>query len=101
MTHVHPLKDERGSWSSMRILLFCAVIPLLILMTFLEGGKVMEFPQAVWTGWFGLGSMLTIGAFGPRMAQYLSPIGSALVSAVSQAKRDLREPSKLDDHTRD
>ena len=79
------LRDERGSVSSMRTLLFCVAIPVLVLMTFTEAAKWLLFPAAAWTAWSGIVSMLIIGCFGPRVAQYLGPQLGAIVNAVKDS----------------
>lgn len=90
------LHDEQGSRSAMRHLLFGVNVPVVVSMTIAEGfGR--SFQPTVWTFWGGFTSMLAVGCFGPRMAQYLAPIAEKLGSAIGQAKRDARLPSRLDD----
>lgn len=95
------LRDERGSRSSMRVLLFAVAMPALAGMTIAEAAGRARFDPVVWTTWSSIASMLIVGCFGPRVAQYLAPQLSSIVTAISTAKRDPREPSRLDDHTRD
>lgn len=73
------ISDERGKASAMRALLFYVAVPVLALMTLAGGFLGIEFPAAAWTVWGSLATMLTVGSFGPRIAQYLAPqIGSAV-----------------------
>ena len=95
------LRDERGARSTMRTLLFVVVVPVLVSMTALEATAKGRFDPIVWTTWSSLAGMLVIGCFGPRVAQYLAPQLAAIVTAISTAKRDPREPSRLDDHRQD
>lgn len=91
------LRDERGSRSSMRVLLYFVAMPALVLMTLCEATKVHEFQATVWTVWSGVVGLLIAGCFGPRVAQHLGPVLGQLVNAVGQAKRDPRLPSRTDD----
>ena len=94
------LRDEQGSRSSMRVLLLVVVMPTLVGMTVLEAlGRALQ--PIVWTAWSSIAGMLVVGSFGPRVAQYLGPQLAAIVNAIGQAKRDPREPSRLDKHTAD
>ncbi len=76
---------RRGAVSSMRTLLLCCVIPVLVVMTFASAFAGAEFPAAAWTTWGGLASMLTIGCFGPRIAQYLGPQLGAAMAAIKDS----------------
>ncbi|MFL5912755.1 MAG: hypothetical protein ACJ768_19590 [Gaiellaceae bacterium] len=95
------LRDERGSRSSMRVLLFAVAMPVLAGMTIAEAAGVREFQPVVWSSWVTIATMLIAGCFGPRIAQYLAPQISAAVQAIAQAKRDPRQPSRLDKHAED
>jgi hypothetical protein len=90
------LRDERGARSSMRVLLFVVVVPVMVLMTAAEllGHQLQS---TVWTVWSSMAGMLIVGSFGPRIAQYIGPQLGAVAGAVGQAKRDPRLPSKYDD----
>jgi hypothetical protein len=84
------LSDERGSRSSMRVLLFCVVTPTLVAMTALEAvGHPLQ--NVVWATWSSIAGMLIIGCFGPRIAQYLAPQLGTLVDKISAARRDVLE----------
>lgn len=75
------LRDEQGNISSMRTLLFTVIVPMLVAMTLLSASGVV-FPEVAWTVWGGLATMISVGAFGPRIAQYLGPHVGTLVNAV-------------------
>lgn len=89
------LHDEQGSKSAMRCSLFFFVFPMLVAMTVVEVWH--PFQPTVWTVWSSIAGMLIVGCFGPRVAQYLAPPLGAMMSAIGQAKRDPRLPSRLDD----
>jgi hypothetical protein len=95
------LRDERGSRSSMRVLLFAVAMPVLAGMTIAEAAGVHEFQNVVWTVWSSIASMLIVGCFGPRVAQYLAPTIATLAQAAAAAVRDPRQPSRFDKHKED
>lgn len=92
------LHDERGSRSTARALLwiwslFAAGIFAAAFLTHRLG----EFAQAEYAFLTAPLGILATGAFGPRVAQYLAPQLTGILSSLGQAKRDARLPSRLDD----
>jgi hypothetical protein len=76
----------------MRVLLFAVAMPALAGMTIAEAAERHQFQPIVWTVWSSIASMLIIGCFGPRIAQYLAPALTGIIQAIGTSTRDVRPP---------
>lgn len=88
-------KDEKGSYSSFRVLLFVWTLTTIIWVSVFPPERLtsdlLRFIGGVYLA-------LVSGAGGPRLAQYLAPQIGAFASSF---KRDSRLPSMKDDERKD
>ena len=82
-------RDERGAWSSMRILLYVTFTQFVAMIWASAAG--VEFAAAAWVGISALLNILAVGCFGPRIAQYLGPQLGTMAQAVSSAIQKRRQ----------
>lgn len=94
------LRDEQGAKSSGRMLLWIE-LAVIVLQSSATIGLELKVDQAIWALHGAIVTALICWVGGARIAQYVGPQLGAVVNAVGQARRDVREPSKFDDHRDD
>ena len=81
------LRDERGHRSSARLWLSIVLTFTLALIALASCTDAVEVPAPAWALLTAVITYLAMGAWGPRIAQYISPAAQGIVESVSQAAR--------------